>query len=205
MPSTDTGSSGSTADWATERRTAGSARTPAHERLGVREDEPQPAQSSRQLGVHARCPRLGVGVVGGLAVGHVEDSAATARVEALDGRLVEVARHRVVDRVVGGRRGDLPAFRVEEPLAVGVVVDLELEADPVEQALERLGLGLGGRRRAAVGLARRCSVRSPRCRSPSGWGSCGWGRRRRRRSTSPLPLLSRRFFRHSRSLSKVYW
>ena len=43
----------------------------------------------------------------------------------------------------------------EEPLAVGVVVDLEGEADPVEQALHRGRLGLGHRPGAAVGLARR--------------------------------------------------
>ena len=71
-----------------------------------------------------------------------------------DRRLVEIARQREVDRVVGGRRRDLPALRVEEPLAGRVPVDLEREVDPVEQALQRLRLLLGDRRRPAVGLAR---------------------------------------------------
>ena len=74
--------------------------------------------------------------------------------ELRDRRVVEVAREREVDRVVGGRGPDLPALGVQEPLAGGVPVDLEREVDPVEQALQRarLGLGIGGR--AAVRVAR---------------------------------------------------
>ncbi len=68
---------------------------------------------------------------------------------------VQVAGEGEVDRVVRGRRRDLPALRVQQPLAVRVPVDLELEPDPVEQALHRLGLRLGHRSGAAVCVARR--------------------------------------------------
>ena len=102
--------------------------------------------------------------------------------EARDRRLVEVAGERVVDRVVRGRGADLPAVVVEQPLAVGVVVDHVTEADAAEEADHRLGLRLGGGGRAAVGLARRDRRGALVVVAPVRRGSCGSGRRRRRRS-----------------------
>ena len=124
------------------------------QRLVVREHEPARRAARAQLrGPGQRAAPL-VHEVVGLAVGDVEDVRAQARVEALDRRLVEVARQREVDRVVGRRRAGLPALRVQQPAAVGVVVDVELEADALRQAHDRLRLALGRRAGAAVGLAR---------------------------------------------------
>ena len=125
-----------------------------HEGLVVREDEAAPVAAGRQLRRPGEGARRDVGVVGRLTVGDVEDVGAEARVEVLDRGLVEVAGHRVVDRVVRGRSADLPALGIEQPLAVGVVVDLEREPDPVEQSLHGRRLRLGHRCGAAVGLAR---------------------------------------------------
>jgi hypothetical protein len=69
-----------------------------------------------------------MGIVGRLAVGDVQDVGAETGVEVPDRRAVEVARQGEVDRVVRGRRRDLPALRVQQPLPVRVPVDLELEA-----------------------------------------------------------------------------
>ena len=87
------------------------------------------------------------------------------------------------------RRVLLEALRVEQQLGRGVVVLLEDRVDLVEERLHRLGLGLGGRRRAAVGLGRRVAARSPRCRGPSSTRSCGSGRRRRRASIDAVVVV----------------
>src|SRR5688572_32742293 len=50
--------------------------------------------------------------------------------------------------VVRCRRGDLPVRAVEHGLGCRVVVDEELEADPRHEAIEGLGLGLGGDRKS---------------------------------------------------------
>ncbi len=124
------------------------------ERLVVGEHEPAARAPLGQLGGPRQRLADVVRVVVGLAVGHVQHVGAEPRVVAGDGRLVEVARQRVVDRVVRRRGADLPALRVQQPLAGGVVVDVEGEADPLVQALDRLRLGLRAPGRAAVGLAR---------------------------------------------------
>ena len=124
------------------------------QRRVVREHEPARRAARAQLRGPRQRPAPLVHEVVRLAVGDVEDVRAEARVEALDRRPVEVARQREVDRVVGRRGADLPALRVQQPAAVRVVVDVELEADPIRQAHDRLRLPLGRGPRAAVGLAR---------------------------------------------------
>ena len=57
------------------------------------------------------------------------------------------------DRVVGGRGLQLPALRVEEQRAVGVVAEVETDVGLIEQAHVGARLGLGPRRRPAVGVA----------------------------------------------------
>lgn len=60
---------------------------------------------------------------------------------------------RLVHDVVRGVGGHLPADSVEEEFGGGVVVDAVREPDPLLERVERLGLGLGARSGAAVGLA----------------------------------------------------
>ena len=123
-----------------------------HQRLVVGEDEATSVAPLGQLRRPRQCAGRGVRVVGGLTVGDVEDIRAQARVKLGDRRGVQVAGHRVVDRVVRSGGAGLPALGVEQPLAVGVVVDLERETLPVEQADHRLRLRLRHRRGAPVGF-----------------------------------------------------
>lgn len=109
----------------------------------------------------------GVGVLGGLAVGGVQlgrDVGVVARHR----RIRVVAGHGLVDGVVGGRCRHLPARAVQQQLGGRVVVDEELEADPVHEAVECGGLGLGPRRRAAVRLAARLRRRALVVVAPAG-------------------------------------
>ena len=122
--------------------------------------KPAPGVPLAELGRVGDRARAGVGVVGRLAVGDVERVGRLARVEARDRRLrPPVPRHRCrrghVDRVVRVERADLPALRVQQPLAERVQVRLELRLDAVDQALHRPGLGLRGGARTAVGLVGR--------------------------------------------------
>ncbi len=63
------------------------------------------------------------------------------------------AGERGVDRVVGVRRADLPALRVQDPVPERVPVGHERGLDPVDQPLHGLGLRLRRRARPAVGVA----------------------------------------------------
>ncbi len=128
------------------------------------------SSSSNSKPGHARAVRVralgrvredAVRVVGGVqrvAVGDVQ-LGAEVRVElllvVLDRRQLTVgAGQRGEDRVVGRAGEDLVALRIEQQLGRRVVVLLELEVDRLEQLQHGLGLGLGGRAWAAVGLGR---------------------------------------------------
>ena len=91
--------------------------------------------------------RMGVGV----AVGRVELGRDVGVIAGYC-RVVVRADHGFVDHVVRRRRVDLPADPVEQELRRGVVVDEELEPHVGEQAVQRLGLRLGARARATVGV-----------------------------------------------------
>ena len=208
IPRCEVGWAGSPADFARSRLNCERLlELGLHERLVVREDEPAARAAFVQLGrVGDRSPPA-VREVGHLAVRHVEDVGREPGHEAGDRGVVLVARERVEDRVVAGRRADLPALRVEEPRPEGVVVRLQLEVDAVEQALDGLRLGLGASRGPTIGVARDrrrgalvvvVEVRAD---------SCGSGRRRRRPGCRESPFCSRRFLRQRRvsGLWKVYW
>ena len=105
-------------------------------------------------------------VVGDVAVDGVE-LGGQVRVVARDRRVALVtAGERLHDRVVGRLRLDLPALGVQDQLAVGVVVDHELRLQAVHQRAVRGDLGLGARRRAAVGLGRGVVRRALRVEAP---------------------------------------
>ena len=109
-----------------------------------------PLAQLRRVGDRARA---GLGVVGRLAVGDIQRVGRLPRVEARNRRLGAVgAAERHIDRIVGVQRADLPALWVQQPLAEGVEVGLELRLDAVDQARHGAGLGLGGGTAAAVGL-----------------------------------------------------
>ena len=109
-----------------------------------------------------------------------------------------VAGERLEDAVVRRRRVLLEALRIQQQLGRGVVVLLEREVDHVPELLHRLGLGLGVRAGAAVGLRRRVvrgalvvaapvrGVVAVRVDAVAGSPS------------TPLPLLSAMFLRHRR-------
>ena len=145
-----------------------------------------------------------VRVVGDLAVRDVEDVGAQPRLEVRDRRLVEVARHRVVDRVVRGWRSDLPAVGVEQPLTGRVPVDLERKTDAAHQPRDRGGLRFRGRPGTAVGVARRDVGRALVVVAPV-VGEVPVRVDAVADLRQPSPLLSRRFLRQSRSASNVYW
>ena len=140
--------------------------------LAVLELEDAAATAARGVRhVELRRPGQGVGglveVVVGLAVGRVELGAdvrvvgvGRALAVALDRRVRIGAGQGAVDRVVGRVGLDLEADRVEQQLRGRVVVDVHLEADPVDQLLERLRLRLGAGAGAAVGLAREVARRA---------------------------------------------
>ena len=110
---------------------------------------------------------FGVGVVGQVAVGDVELGAdvgieavagdlplAGLGVEGLvgDRRVGVVARVGLEELVVGRRRVLLEAVGPQQQLGRRVVVLVEDEVDHAPELLDRLGLGLGVRAGAAVGL-----------------------------------------------------
>ncbi|WP_372506679.1 hypothetical protein [Actinomadura madurae] len=101
-------------------------------------------------GRHLRRDRQGaVGVVReavGLAVRGVELRAELGRV-AGDGRVVDVAEERVVDRVVRAAGEGLPADAVQQQLRRRVVVDQVGRPEPLVEADLRRRLGLGRRSR----------------------------------------------------------
>ena len=187
-PTTETGSSGSLADSATDSANgmffSNSAWTSSSS-SGKSKPLPQSVASHSSSGTDSeaasqvdisgvkpeRAEQLGhVGV--GVPVGGVE-LGGDVRVVALDGRVLVVAGHGLVDDVVRGRCRDLPAGAVEQQLGGRVVVDEELEADPSDEGLERLRLRLGVRARDRGRSRWRGSERNPRCRSPTWWRSCG--------------------------------
>ena len=120
--------------------------------LVVGEDEPRARQALAQLGRVGDRAGGALRVVGRLAVGDVEGVGRLPRVEALDGRVRVGPAERHVDRVVRVERPDLPALRIQEPLAERVQVRLELGLDPVDQPLHELGLRLRRPAGPAVGL-----------------------------------------------------
>ena len=124
-----------------------------HERLVVREHESAVRAALRQLGRPRERPVLHMGEIGRLAVRDVENVGRDTRMEVLDRRVVEVPRQSEVDRVVCRRCPDLPPLGIEQPLAGGVVVDVEDEIDAVVQTRDRLRLGLGLLGRAAIRIA----------------------------------------------------
>ena len=105
------------------------------QRLVVGEDEAGARDPLAELGRVGDRADARVRVVGRLAVGDVERVGRLAGVEARDRRPGAVeAAERDVDRVVGVERADLPALRVQQPLAERVQVRLELRLDAVDQA-----------------------------------------------------------------------
>ena len=108
----------------------------------------------------------------GLAVGGVQ-LGAELRDVAGDGGRVGIAEDRPVDQVVGALGEGLPTDAVQQQLGGRMPVDRVLGPDAVIEPDLGLGLGLGARRRAAIGLVDEGPARSPRCRSPTCRGSCG--------------------------------
>ena len=130
------------------------------QRLVVGEHEPGARRALAQLRRVCHGARVRVGVVGRLAVGDVQRVGRLAGIEAGDRGVRIGTAERRVDGVVGVQRAGLPALRIQQPLAVGVQVGLELRLDPVDQALHRLRLGLRRRARTTVRLRERL-VRGP--------------------------------------------
>jgi hypothetical protein len=62
--------------------------------------------------------------------------------------------------LVGRRRLDLPALGIEDQLGERVVVDLERRPGPLDEAAQRLDLGLGRRAAAKEGLRARLGRRA---------------------------------------------
>ncbi len=128
--------------------------------LDVLEHEPAAGRGGRALGRERdRLVRV-VHVVVQVTVGGVEVRP-HARVRVRDRRVRLLgAGDRAEDRLVRLVGVELPAGRPQQQRAVGVVVLVPGEADPPHEAVERLGLGLGGRAGAAVCLRRRDRARA---------------------------------------------
>ena len=162
MPTGETGFAGCRADLASPRWNGERLlELRLDQRLVVGEHEAGARRRPRRARACRRSvPAVRVGVVGRLAVGDVQRVGRLARVEARDRRVGVGAAERHVDRVVGVERPDLPALRVQQPLAERVQVRLELRLDAVDQALHRPRLGLRRGARPAVGLVGRVGRRA---------------------------------------------
>ena len=126
-----------------------------NQRLVVREHESRSRLAFAELGRIGDRADARLRVVGRLAVRHVQRVGGLPRIEARDGGVPVGAAERHVQRVVRVEGPDLPALRIEEPLAERVDVRVELRPDSVDESRQRPRLGLRGGGGTAIGLVRR--------------------------------------------------